>query len=399
MMANQGDNNENGSYSLCVVVWSLCWRATGKQCGCRKLRSWLWLWLRFWKWKIKVMSRYSPHFQPKWLGRFAFGVGASLFISSLSFICAAEDSPYDMAHVKPLTEWEAYFTGPLLSPVGTVTPVGIYNIEPYVFATVQNGLYDNHWRAHKTPNLYSLTPAIFFTTGLVDRVDVTLFVPYSYNWSEGQRSSGINDINGAFGFQFWEGGDQMWNPWIQLALSFVVPTGRYRNLNPQKNLIDAQGGGSWGGDMEIIFYKLLHIENEHFLSLNLAFEYLFLKSTSVRNFNVFGGGVNTRGRVRPGNKFITTFSFEYSFTKHWACAMDTIYTHAERSVFSGCPGIALDCTVANMGLPSSEQLTFSPAIEYNFSPELGLIGGVWFTAIGRNTNRFQAIVVAFNWVL
>jgi len=44
--------------------------------------------------------------------------------------------------------------------------------------------------------------------------------------------------------------------------------------------------------------------------------------------------------------------------------------------------------------PASRNLTFAPAVEYHFSPSLGLIAGVEFTVAGRNTGRIISPQVA-----
>jgi hypothetical protein len=49
------------------------------------------------------------------------------------------------------------------------------------------------------------------------------------------------------------------------------------------------------------------------------------------------------------------------------------------------------------GGPSSSQYSLAPAIEYNWSQNIGLIGGVWFTVAGQNISQFNSIVIALNY--
>lgn len=295
------------------------------------------------------------------------------------------------------SEWQTYFTGPLLAPGGTVLPVGHYDIEPYLFFRNINGMYDSHWTAHKMPNIYSIQPVLYFDVGLTQRMDFAAYVPAMYQWSQGQSDFGMNDIPFFLNFQLFREEATQWFPGVKLSFSGLIPAGKYQNLNPDKHLTDWRGNGSWGGDVALIFYKLVHIEKERFLSLNFNFNYAFFSSVHVHGFNAFGGGFGTKGRVRPGNNFTAGFSFEYSFSRYWAIANDLFYFHSNKDTFSGNLGCTTAGTLASSGQPSSEQITLSPAIEYNFNQHLGIIGGIWFTVIGRNAQRFQNAAIAFNY--
>lgn len=318
-----------------------------------------------------------------------------LGISCCSLIQAVEDIPFVTAQV-PKTEWDAYFTGPLLAPAGTVMPKGSYDIQPYFFYTANNGRYDSHWHAHKTPNIYSVTTAVFLNVGLMNRVDFGILLPVNYNYGQGEKDVGMGDINAFLGFQLLEEGESLWAPWVKLAVVGVFPSGRFQQFNAQKPFVGSHGDGAWGGGLDLIFYKLLHIKDENFLSLNLSITYTLFSRVFVEGFNTYGGGFGTRGRIDPGASLVGSFSFEYSFNRYWAFAMDTIYYHIEADTFRGCPGWIAPGLPATTGEPSSEQVTLSPALEYNFNQNFGIIGGVWFTIAGRNIGRFTSGVVSVN---
>jgi hypothetical protein len=86
-------------------------------------------------------------------------------------------------------------------------------------------------------------------------------------------------------------------------------------------------------------------------------------------------------------------SFEATLNQNWALALDSVYTQTNITEFFGIPGIAFTGTFADVGTPSSEQLSFAPAIEYNFSGNFGIITGCWFSALGRNSTEFRSGVV------
>lgn len=297
----------------------------------------------------------------------------------------------------PTNEWETYFTGPLLSPSGTVLPVGHYDIEPYLFFTVTNGIYDEHWKAHKIPNFYSLTPNLYFDVGLTQKMDFAAFLPVTYNWTEGVSDFGVKDFTFFVNYQLWEEDTNKWFPGVKIGANLVVPIGKYQNFDPDKKLTDFRGYGAWGPSLEVVFYKLFHIKEQRFLSLTFNFVYSVYSDVRVRGLNAYGGGVNTKGVISPGDSITAGFAFEYSFTRYWAIAMDAIYLHNNKDTFAGRFGRVSAADSITIGLPSMEQFTLSPAIEYNFSKNLGLIAGIWFTVVGRNASRFQSGVVALNY--
>ena len=295
------------------------------------------------------------------------------------------------------TEWQSYFTGSLLAPTGTVLPVGHYDIEPYLFYTVTNGAYDQHWRAHKTPNFYSATAQLYANAGLTEWMDFEVYIPVAFNHTSGQSDFGLADVATFLGFQLYPDNAYLWRPGVQLTINELLPLGKYNRLNPDKQKTDWFGNGSWGTGLSLIFYKLVHIEKEKFLSLNVNFTYTLFSKVKVEGFNAYGGGFGTEGTVKPGNNFGAGFSFEYSFTRYWAIAVDTIYQHLDKDRFSRKESCTKG-TLSKVGYPSSEQISLSPAIEYNFNTHLGIIGGIWFTIMGRNSNRFQSAVIAVNYV-
>jgi hypothetical protein len=113
----------------------------------------------------------------------------------------------------------------------------------------------------------------------------------------------------------------------------------------------------------------------------------------VHGFNTYGGGFGTQGRVLPGNILQAIVSFEFTLSQNWVFAIDNVYTHTNATHFYGVLGTTAEGVSASVGGPSSEQFSFAPAIEYNFSANLGIAAGCWFTAWGRNSTEFRSGVV------
>lgn len=129
----------------------------------------------------------------------------------------------------------------------------------------------------------------------------------------------------------------------------------------------------------------------------LLLQYSLPAPVSLKGFSVYGGGYSAKGRIFPGQNLEADLGVELSLTRRWALACDLVGTWAARSRFQGNPGMTPDGRRSRVGAGSSVQYTLAPAIEYNWSANIGVIGGGWFTLGGRNSVRFWSAVFAFNY--
>ena len=143
-----------------------------------------------------------------------------------------------------------------------------------------------------------------------------------------------------------------------------------------------------------MFGKLLLWDTLHPLNTRLALGYTIYTPVHVKNFNTYGGGFKTRGVVFPGNAFNADLGLELSISQRWVIALDSVYTFTNRTHFHGNPGMTSSGTKASVGKGYSDQLSFAPAIEYNFSDKMGLIGGAWFSVYGRNSSNFVSGILS-----
>src|SRR5437899_2203122 len=94
---------------------------------------------------------------------------ASLFL--LLFLCIFNSGECRKGEITeiPLSRAQEngpWFTGPLLSPSGNITPFGYIDLEPYFLEIVYTGRYDKNWDPQSHPNFYSTNTALFFEAGL-----------------------------------------------------------------------------------------------------------------------------------------------------------------------------------------------------------------------------------------
>lgn len=65
--------------------------------------------------------------------------------------------------------------------------------------------------------------------------------------------------------------------------------------------------------------------------------------------NTYGGGPETKGKVYPGQTFITFFSGEYSINQKWVIAFDTELLYQQKARFTGKRGFSPTGRLARVG--------------------------------------------------
>lgn len=277
-----------------------------------------------------------------------------------------------------------WMTGPLLAPSGKTIPARHANIEIY-------GFYSTYPMGYK-----NLEGVPIISLGLTDYLDLQTSAPFDYSWNHGQHGGGIGDFMVGLGLQVLKEKDNSIIPDLRVTVSEVFPSGKFENLNPNKLATDQTGIGASQTLVGFNFQKLMHIYSEHYLRTRLSLLYSYINKVKVHGFNTFGGGFNTEGVVNPGNSFAADLAFEYSLTQNWVPVFEVLFVHSSASGFNGNPGFTAGGILAGVGGGRSEQVSFAPALEYNFSPNIGIIGGVWFFVKTPQSAKFTSGVIAVN---
>lgn len=132
---------------------------------------------------------------------------------------------------------------------------------------------------------------------------------------------------------------------------------------------------------------------KHPFNLNFNLEYTLSNKTNVKGCNLYGGATDTKGTISPGSEYMLNLSIEYSLTQNWVVGTDIHYLHQNKSTFSGKPGI----TNPLVGLPSSDQFSLAPCLEYNYNDNFGLFIASWFTVAGRNSTMFISNTISVDY--
>ncbi len=285
-------------------------------------------------------------------------------------------------------EKRPWFTGPLLAPAAQSVSLGHFNIEPYVYLLVIPGVYDGSGRAVDIPFLWITSSEVVVQAGLASWLDFTFTLLGNFKETQGQHNWSLGDWSAGFDIQLLFESD--WYPGIKLSLEEVFPTGKYKNLNPNKFRTDAGGLGSYQTWLGVVFGKVFTFTGIHTLASRLYLSYVIPSSASIQGFSIFGGNANTKGSYQSPQNFFIDLAFEYSLTQNWNLATDITWSYSPKSRFRGVRG-------EGMEIGHSMQATLAPAIEYSWSNNWGVIAGCWFTVAGRNSTVFQSGVIAFNY--
>ncbi len=287
-----------------------------------------------------------------------------------------------------------WYTGPLITGSANNVPPGYLNLQPYLYLTTNYAQFTKNRRSKSTPNTFIVSPLLLIETGITDWLDVTVIPQAFFRWQKQHFAENFADLPLQFGFQLAK--ETPYIPSIRFIVGELFPTGKYQHLNPKKLGLDATGEGAFQTTVGLNVSKVFWWLKLHPISVRLASNCNIADHrVSVRDFNAFGGGDNTKGKVKVGTTYNIDLGVEVSLTEKWVYATDIAYTYSNKSTFRGRAGESAPGVQAANGVPSSDQLSIAPAIEYNVNDVSGFIGGGWFAVTGRNSPNFASVIISY----
>ncbi len=284
-----------------------------------------------------------------------------------------------------------WYTGPLITPAPGMMPPGKGNIQPYLFFEGTYATFNKNRKSVSLPhNKYFIELTSGMAFGITDSVDCGVTPSAIVNRQKGQTGGGFNDLTANLGFLITP--ETLYIPGMKFTITETFPTGKYNNLSLNGLGLDSTGGGSYQTEFGFAIAKLLWWFYEHPVKLRYFVGYTVATPVHVKGFNTYGGDITTRGTVHPGNTLATDFGIECSLTQHLVLALDTVYTAQNRTKFNGS-------TISPVGGGYNDNLSFAPAIEYIWSPDLGIVFGSQFSVYGRNSANFAngQFSVTYTW--
>lgn len=334
----------------------------------------------------------------KWLGRGARGLSVVVAVMGAGLAGAA--TPDDSTRQ---SRDDAWWTGPLLAASASTLPKGHFLVEPYLFDSIVHQRFDDNGVRRDVAHGESLGSLTYLLYGVTDRISAGLIPRLGYTQaSQAGRSTGVGmgDVTIQAQYRLTQFQEGSWVPTTSVVLGETLPTGKYDRLGEHPS--DGFGAGVRTTTVSVYAQDFFWMPGGRILRTRLDLSYAFSGSATVRDVSVYGTSTGFHGRVSPGDVFTADAAWEYSLTRNWVLALDAVYEHDDSTRVAGQdlsrhvtdPGAA--SIALNSG--SSESLSVAPAVEYNWSGNVGFIMGVKFPATGRNTSAAIIPVVAVNLV-
>jgi hypothetical protein len=317
---------------------------------------------------------------------------AGLTALSLTAGPAAAETAADGAPVR-LAFGDAWWTGPLITPGAGTLPKGRMLIETYLLDSQPYGRIDAQGHYSDLPggehNFGSLTYLLY---GLTDRVTVGAVPYFGVRRSRGGSGMGVGDISLQAQYRLTTFREGSAVPTISVAVKESLPTGRFDRLDRRPG--DGFGSGAYATTLALWSQTYFRMENGRLLRTRLDVDYTVAGRAKPEGVSVYGTPAGFRGRADPGDGVTAYLAFEYSVTRNWVLAMDLGYERHAPTRVSGTVGAEL----FERRYGTSHAFVVAPAVAYNFSPTLGVIGGVRVIPAGRNMTTSVAPVIAINYV-
>ncbi|RDS85825.1 transporter [Dyella psychrodurans] len=286
---------------------------------------------------------------------------------------------------------DAWWTGPMLANSAETLPPGHFLFEPY--------LYDI-----RSPGNDSFGSRTYILYGLADRLSIGLIPVFGYNRVNNGHSSasiGFGDLTLQAQYRLTEFQPGSRIPTTAIMLQETLPTGRYDQLGSRPS--DGLGGGAYTTTLALNSQMYFWMPNGRILRERFDISGSFSRTANVEGVSVYGTDSGFRGTARPGRSFSADLAFEYSVTQRWVLALDLTYSYNSNTRVNG-----VDLLSSPNGLPyvqnvalssgASEAYGVAPAIEYNWTPRIGVLLGTRIIFGGHNTVGTVTPAIALNYV-
>lgn len=291
-----------------------------------------------------------------------------------------------------------WYTGPIITSSAHTMPPGHFAFQPYLYYTNNYASFDEHGHSNSVEHhLQVYEWDNVFVYGIANRISGSVNLKFFDKNKQGQNTFNIGNLSASIVYGLIK--ETSDHPALSFGIRESFPTGKYQKLNPHKEGVDSMGSGSFATNFSLNISKITWWQATHPMAFRGSINYVIASGVHVKGFNAYGGGYGARGTVHHSQGCELDFGYEFSCTQHWVLALDTVYAYSTKVTFSGYPGTTLDGVLSSVGGPFSDQISLAPAIEYNFSSDLGILVGAWFSVWGRNASNFASGVfsVTYSW--
>lgn len=298
----------------------------------------------------------------------------SLFFQKIAF-----------AEEKKVEGYMPFYSGTLLAIDSRCAAPGYVSLQPFFVLMRENGTYNGDRKLVKAFPTNKAILLTSITTGITSFLDIGVIFLGGYTCFLGQENLLYGDTQVFVSFQAARDQKGTWIPDIKFLLQESFPTGKYQNLKLAKGRSDISGTGAYETSLVFITRKIFYLFPQHPFNFSLNLSYVLPSNVPVKNINVYKGGPGLEGEVSPGQQFIANLGTEFSVTQNWVLGLDIHYLHRDRAVAK-----KTNQPLYPLGLPSTDEISLAPCLEYNFSPFSSITGALWFPVSSRNSTSFFA---------
>lgn len=289
------------------------------------------------------------------------------------------------------------FTGPLITPNPAGLPQGNWYIEPYLVRVDSRDHFDDDGKRRRSGERSGAWAAVVpIIYGFSDRVMGQVNLSGSRAESGNARSSGFRagDTTARLQYLLQAPNADGTRPAVSVALVQRFSTGSHDRITG--NPLDAQGDGVQRTTLALGMQQVLWMPNDRPLRWRAQLSGGPAPSrTAISGASVYGTDASFQGNIARGSVLGLSIGAEYSFSPRWVGVMEVAVSRESGQRLSGVARNASgDFGRIDERRPASRSLNLAPAVEYHFSPSLGLIAGVEFTVAGRNAGRIISPQVA-----
>lgn len=284
---------------------------------------------------------------------------------------------------------DAWWTGPILAAGAGTLPRGHILVEPYVYDVITYGRYDRSGTRTGATHANSYGSLTYMLYGLTDRVTVGVLPAFGFNSvSQGSSSSrvGVGDVGVLAQYRLTQYRLGKWTPTTSFVVQETLPTGKYDNLGEHPG--DGLGSGAYTTTVSFYAQTYFWMNNGRILRMRVDTSQAFSSGANVDGVSVYGTANTFHGTAKPGNAFYVDVSEEYSLTRSWVLALDTLYRHDHNT------RVSAGSSTLDSG--ASDTFALAPAVEYSWTPNVGVIVGARLIPAGRNTSATLSPVIAIN---
>jgi hypothetical protein len=301
---------------------------------------------------------------------------AAALICSLAAPAAAQPGP-DLTERLRAAMKSARWTGPMLASNAETLPKGHFYTEPYFYDVIVGG--DHH------PGSSG-----FYQYGLLDSLTVGLQPSFATATNRLGHGMTIGDFKLLSQLRLTHFTPEHRVPTIAIVLNEALPTGKDDRLGPTE---EGHGSGSFATEIGINVQQYFLLRNGRLLRARINVLQSIPHGTGVVGRSVYGTAAGFRGHAKPGSKTTLIGAVEYSVTREWVLALDVIRESTSKTRLEGrYDGGPL----VRQTFPSSRDLGFAPAVEYNWSDRSGILLGIWISPKGHNTSASVTPALAYS---